>query len=143
MTEVLVTGTFNIVHPDHVALLEFASRYGKVVVGINGDAYVTKKYGDRAVPLYYRAYVLRSCKFVEDVVVFPEDEPSNLIRKLNPMVYVKGPDYRDIDIPEQGVCDELGVRVVYRTGPRRFSSSELLNLPSESLFAEIDYLDIF
>lgn len=143
MTEVLVTGTFNIVHADHVALLEYASQFGKVTVGINSDAYVSKKYGDQAVATYWRAYVLRSSKFVEDVVVFTEDEPSNLIRKLNPKFYVKGPDYREVAIPEQDVCDELGVRVLYRPGFRRFSSTELLNVPQESLFKTIDYLDEF
>lgn len=139
--EVLVTGTFNLVHAQHVQLLEFASRWGRVTVGINADPYVQRKYQDLAIPLVNRSYVLRSNRFVDDVVVFPEDEPSRLIRRLRPKYYVRGPDYRDVDLPEQPALDEVGCKLIIRPGKHEFSSTELAaSLPSGS-FAEIDVLD--
>ena len=59
--DVLVTGTFNVMHAGHVELLEFASRFGRVTVGLNADSYLYSKYGeDKTVPLLNRAYVLSS-----------------------------------------------------------------------------------
>ena len=126
MTEVLVTGTFNIVHAGHVRLLEFANRYGLVTVGINADSYVKKKYEERAVPLIDRSFVLRNNSFVHKVVVFREDDPSNLIRKLKPDFYIRGPDYRDVEISEQSALDEVQAKLIIQPCEKEYSSSFLL-----------------
>ena len=126
MTEVLVTGTFNIVHAGHVRLLEFANRYGLVTVGINADSYVKKKYGDKAVPLVDRSFVLRNNSFVHKVVVFREDNPSGLIRKLKPDFYIRGPDYRDTDLLEQSALDEVQTKVIIQPCEKEYSSTFLL-----------------
>ena len=110
-TVVLVTGTFNVVHAGHVRLLEFASRYGKVTVGINADQYLKSKYGDKAVPLVDRSYVLSSCKFVDEVIMFREDEPSELIMRLKPKVYIKGPDYSLEELPELKALKKIRCKV--------------------------------
>ena len=68
MKEVLVTGTFNLVHPGHIRLLEFASNYGRVTVGINADAFLKEKYGDAAIPLIDRSFVLQSIRYVDEVI---------------------------------------------------------------------------
>ena len=139
MVEVLVTGTFNIVHPDHVRLFEFANEWGAVTVGVNADPYLQKKYGDRAIPLMDRVYVLRSCRYVQSVVVFGEDEPSKLIRKLQPKVYVRGPDYRGVDLIEQPALDEVGARLIIRLGGREHSSSQLVDQLPTNIFSRLNF----
>jgi len=137
--EVLVTGTFNICHKEHIELFEYASNFGKVTVGINNDTYVKAKYGKLAIPLMDRAYVIKSCRFVDDVVVFEESEPSSLIKKLSPKYLVKGPDYRDVIIPETSICNELGVEILYRPGEKLLSSTALLSGGSNPLHLDLTF----
>lgn len=123
---VLVVGTFNITHAGHCRLLEYAAQFGKVTVGINSDDYLRKKYGDKAVPLVQRAYVLQCNKFVDRVIVFREDEPSSLIYKIRPDVYVKGPDYSNVVLPEEQALKDLSVKVLIHQAKKIQNSSDLV-----------------
>lgn len=117
-TEVLVTGSFNVLHSGHVRLLEFANTYGEVTVGINNDWYVRQKYGDAAVPLKNRAYMLKSNIYVKDVYVFNEPDPSRLIYKLKPRFFVRGPDYAGVELPESRALEDVGCTlVIYHAQP--------------------------
>lgn len=138
-TEVLVSGCFALCHAGHVQLLEFASKFGKVTVGINADNYLDKKYGDLAVPLMNRVYVLKHITFVDKVVVFSESDPSKLIRKLKPRYYIKGPDYRGVELPEASACLEVDTQIVIQPAEKIHDSSELLHKLSASAFSQIDF----
>ena len=137
-TEVLVTGTFNVMHAGHVRLLEFASRYGKVVVGINADSYLKNKYGDHAVPLVDRSYVLSSCKYVTDVVMFREDEPSNLILRLRPKYYIKGPDYSKGELVEMAAIQRAGAKLIIHPADKEYNSSDLVNVLPDTAFDKLN-----
>ena len=131
--EVLVTGTFNVLHPGHIRLLEFASRYGKVTVGINSDAYLRNKYGDKTISLIDRSYALKSIIYVDDVVTFWEDEPSALIKKLKPKYYIKGPDYSLETLPELPAIRDVGAFLIIHPSTKEYSASELAEtLPKTS-----------
>lgn len=138
--EVLVTGTFNIVHAGHVRLLEFASRYGKVTVGINADPYLKIKYGDLAVPLVDRSYVLKSIKYVDSVIIFREDTPESLVRKVRPRYYVKGPDYEltSESLPELEALQEVGAYPIVQPADKEYNSSELVKALQPSVFDKLD-----
>jgi len=133
-TEVLVTGTFNVLHAGHVRLLEFAANYGSVTVGINADSYLKKKYGDNAVSLVDRSYVLSSCKFVTNVVMFREDEPSKLIISLKPTYYIKGPDYSREELPELGALNIVRAKLIIHPAEKEYNSSELITTLPDSAF---------
>lgn len=122
---VLVSGTFNIIHPGHIELLQYASRYGELVVGINGDRYQRLKYGDKAMPADKRKMMLESIRFVDRVVIFDEDEPSELIRQVRPDYFVRGPDYSGVRLPEQDALDEAGAVLVIQPVEKIGSSSRL------------------
>lgn len=139
-TEVLVTGTFNIMHAGHVRLLEFAARYGKVTVGINADPYLKEKYGDKAVPLVNRSYVLNSCIYVDKVVVFTEKDPSNLILKTKPKIYIKGPDYCEDNLPEMSAIKRTGAKLIIHREGKEYNSSELVEVLPESAYKKISKL---
>ena len=42
--------------------------------------------------------MLESCKYVDKVIVFSENDPYNLIKKIKPDIIVKGGDYKKEDI---------------------------------------------
>lgn len=135
MAEVLVTGTFNIMHAGHVQLFEYASQYGKVTVGINADSYLHGKYGeDKTVPMLSRAYVVSSCRFVDEVVIFTQKDPSSLIRQLQPKYFVRGPDYSGTELPEQDALDEVGAQLIIQCAEKIHDASSLVEDVPQSTF---------
>jgi len=92
---VFTNGCFDILHPGHVDYLQRARDLGScLVVGLNSDASVRRLKG----PLrpvndeHSRAAVLSALACVDYVVVFEEDTPYELIKKVDPDVLVKGGD---------------------------------------------------
>lgn len=127
--EVLVTGTFNILHAGHIRLLEFANRFGKVTVGINSDDFLYKKYGkDNTVRSIDRAYVLKSNIYVDNVYVFSEENPGSLIKKLKPKFYIKGPDYKGVLIPEDKIINLLGIKKIIQPIEKEYNASDLVRV---------------
>ena len=99
-------GCFDLLHPGHIALLDFAHRAAdRLVVGLNSDASVRRLKGpNRPVQSEVaRATVLAAMGSVDAVVMFAEDEPLELIAQVAPDVLVKGADYQ----PDQVVGAEL------------------------------------
>lgn len=113
-------------HAGHCELIEFASQYGAVTVALNGDEACKRKYGDLAVPLINRAYVLGCNRFVDNVVFFNEDDPRELILKLRPKYFVRGPDYSGVPLIEQSALDEVGCKLVIHQTSKIFNSSKLM-----------------
>lgn len=139
MCRVLVTGTFNVFHAGHCQLLEYASGFGAVTVGINADEYLHSKYGkEKTVPLMNRAYVLRSLKFVDEVVVFTENEPSSLIRQLRPRYFVRGPDYSGVVLIEQAALDEVGAELIVHCSEKIHDASTLVESLPQQGFVPLD-----
>jgi rfaE bifunctional protein nucleotidyltransferase chain/domain len=137
MCEVLVTGTFNILHSGHIELLEFASRFGNVTVGLNADDYLYKKYGkEKTMNLMKRSQVIKSIKYVDQVVVFREDDPSDLILKLKPRYLVKGPDYADKNLVESEAIAKAKTKLIFCRERKQCSATELASLLDELLFKD-------
>lgn len=90
-------GCFDLLHVGHVLYLEEAKALGDVlVVGLNSDASVSRLKGPNR-PIqdeYTRAHVLAALQSVDMVVLFPEDDPYNLISMLKPDILVKGGDWK-------------------------------------------------
>lgn len=89
-------GCFDLLHPGHVSLLRQArAECDRLIVGLNSDSSVRRLKGaDRPVNNEVsRAIVLGSLESVDQIVVFDEDTPSDLIEAIKPDVYVKGADY--------------------------------------------------
>jgi D-beta-D-heptose 7-phosphate kinase/D-beta-D-heptose 1-phosphate adenosyltransferase len=94
---VLTNGCFDVIHAGHVAYLREAKTLGDVlVVGLNCDEQVRVQKGEGR-PLYgeaERAEILAELQCVSYVNVFDEPTAHELIRAVQPDVYVKGGDYR-------------------------------------------------
>ncbi len=104
-------GCFDILHPGHVKVLAQArAACDRLVVGLNSDASVTRLKGaGRPVQNQQaRAEVLAALEAVDLVVVFPEDTPAKLIRRVRPKVLVKGGDYAPGDVVGRDVVEAEG-----------------------------------
>lgn len=111
---VFTNGCFDILHPGHVDYLERARSMGEgLVVGLNSDASVRRLKGELR-PINdqaSRARVLAALQCVDYVVIFDEDTPLELIKKLRPDVLVKGGDWSVDRIVGREVVQEAGGEV--------------------------------
>jgi len=112
---VFTNGCFDILHAGHVRYLTEAKKQGDVlVIGLNSDESVRKLKGaGRPVnSAADRAEVLAGLRAVDHVVVFAEDTAEELVRQLQPDVYVKGGDYSLDRLPESEIVASYGGRTV-------------------------------
>ncbi|HTL52323.1 MAG TPA: D-glycero-beta-D-manno-heptose 1-phosphate adenylyltransferase, partial [Planctomycetota bacterium] len=109
-------GCFDIFHAGHVQTLQFARSQGDVlIVGINSDASVRRqgKAPDRPlVEEFARAMVLSSLACVDHVIIYDEDTPIPLLKKLKPHVLVKGGDYGKKQVVGWQLVEGYGGKVV-------------------------------
>ena len=99
MKNIFVNGTFDILHPGHVQLLNYAKSLGDTLtVGIDSDRRVKENKG-YARPVYNvgdRAYMLQNLKAVDYVVIFDSDEElERCIKTVKPDIMVVGSDWKD------------------------------------------------
>lgn len=112
---VFTNGCFDILHRGHVAYLNSAKALGDVlIVGINSDDSVRRLKGS-ARPinsLEDRVQVLSALSCIDHIVSFNADTPKDLIKAVQPDIYVKGGDYTRETLPETPIVDEMGGQVV-------------------------------
>jgi D-beta-D-heptose 7-phosphate kinase/D-beta-D-heptose 1-phosphate adenosyltransferase len=109
--KVFTNGCFDILHRGHVELLKFCKSLGCVTVGLNSDISVRQLKGELR-PVYNqqdRKFLLESLKYVDEVVLFDELTPYNLIKKQKPDIIVKGGDYAIEDV----VGNDLAKVIIY------------------------------
>jgi D-beta-D-heptose 7-phosphate kinase/D-beta-D-heptose 1-phosphate adenosyltransferase len=108
-------GCFDLIHPGHIALLERArSVCNRLIVGLNSDVSVRRLKGE-ARPVQdetARAIVLASLAMVDAVILFGEETPLDLIKKIRPDVLVKGADYRIDQIVGGDFVTSYGGRIL-------------------------------
>ena len=108
-------GCFDLLHRGHIRLLaEARAACDRLVVGLNSDASTTRLKGKgRPInPAEGRAEVLAALEAVDLVVVFEEDTPLELIKRVRPAVLVKGADYRREEVVGRDVVEAAGGDVI-------------------------------
>ena len=126
---VTTNGCFDLLHVGHLRLLREAKAMGDVlVVAINDDGSVRRFKGPARplVPAAERAELVAALEPVDYVVLFSEDTPEHALSVIRPAVHVKGGDYRVQDLPEAGVVEASGGRVVIVPLVPGHSTSELV-----------------
>jgi len=125
---VFTNGCFDILHPGHLHLLSQAADLGDIlIVGLNSDNSIQKLKGPERpfIPQQERALTLASLFFIDAVVIFDEDTPEFLIKKIQPNVLVKGADYEEKDIVGADFVKSYGGSVLRVDLLKEFSSSAL------------------
>jgi rfaE bifunctional protein nucleotidyltransferase chain/domain len=133
---VFTNGVFDLLHRGHVECLAEARRLGScLVVGVNADASARALNKGPGRPINTaddRAAVLAALECVSLVVVFDEPTPAALLNELRPQLYVKGGDYRLVNLAEARLVRQWGGRAVilgYRSG---CSTTRLIERARES-----------
>ena len=116
---VFTNGCFDLIHAGHVRYLREARNLGKtLVVGLNSDRSVAQikphQPGLPPRPIISqeeRAEVLASLKPVDAVVIFDQSTATELIKVLQPDIYVKGGDYSFDTLPESPTVFAYGGEV--------------------------------
>ena len=110
MKTIFVNGTFDILHPGHVQLLNYARSLGdSLIVAIDSDQRVRQLKGDNR-PINSeddRKLMLESLRSVDSVWIFNNDQELEDICRLYNPVMVKGSDYRGRTIIGQQYCKEI------------------------------------
>jgi D-beta-D-heptose 7-phosphate kinase/D-beta-D-heptose 1-phosphate adenosyltransferase len=131
MKTIFTNGCFDILHRMHVELLKFAKSQGdKLIVGLNSDSSVKRLKGQER-PIFHeddRKFLLESLGCVDEVILFDEDTPLELIKKIKPDYIVKGGDYK----PEDVVGNNISKIIIFNYNENYSTTKALLKLQNIS-----------
>ena len=124
--KIFVNGTFDVLHPGHLDLLNYAKSLGDfLLVAIDSDERVASKKGlDRPFnPQYHRQRLLENLKAVDEVVVFDSDiELIQTVKILRPDIMVVGSDYKDKTV----IGSKYAKQLRFYTRATHYSSTQVL-----------------
>lgn len=126
---VFTNGCFDILHRGHITYLNQAKSFGDIlIVGLNSDASVKRLKGpSRPInSLEDRAQVLAALSCVDHIVAFDGNTPHDLIRVIQPDIFVKGGDYTRATLPEASLVESLGGQVQILPYMENQSTSEII-----------------
>ena len=126
MITVFTNGCFDILHAGHIDYLEKSRALGnKLIVGLNSDQSVRKLKGlSRPINNQEdRKKMLEALCCVDEVIIFDEDSPYELISKLRPNILTKGGDYSIDKIRSRSLVEEV-VIIPYKEG---YSTTNIIN----------------
>ena len=127
---VFTNGCFDILHKGHLTYLNHARKLGNyLIVGLNSDVSVSNLKGsDRPINSQnFRSKQLLDLDAVDDVIIFNEDTPQNLINELQPNILVKGGDYKKNEIIGAREVEEKGGKVVILPLVPGYSTTKIIN----------------
>jgi D-beta-D-heptose 7-phosphate kinase/D-beta-D-heptose 1-phosphate adenosyltransferase len=136
MKIVICSGGFDPIHSGHIAYFRSAKRLGDtLVVGVNSDAWLTRKKGKPFMNFNERFEIVQSIKYVDYVMSFNDDDDSAIllidnVKKTWPqdeIIFANGGDRNTSNNREAEVKD---VTFVFGVGGshKMNSSSEILKL---------------
>ena len=121
MKKVVVNGTFDVIHPGHLALLNYAKSLGDfLIVAIDTDSRVRELKGPQRPinPQHERKLLLENLRAVDQVVLFnSSSELVDIIQQC--AIMVKGSDYRG-----KSIIGEANCQVMYFERINEYSSTK-------------------
>lgn len=128
---VMVSGGFDPVHVGHIRMIREAAQHGDVIVIANSDSWLHRKKGYVFMDFEKRSEILNALKgvIVVDSVDDSDGTVCEAIRRHAPTYFANGGDRGRTNTPEQDVCEELGVELLWGIGGdyKADASSNLVN----------------
>jgi len=127
---VMVSGGFDPVHAGHIRMIRDAANFGDVIVIANSDQWLFRKKGFVFMDFEARAEILNAIKGV--IMVDSVDDADGTVCKAiychKPTYFANGGDRGRSNTPEQSVCEDLGVELLWGIGgdKKLASSSDLV-----------------
>ena len=122
---IMVSGGFDPVHIGHIRMIVEASEHGDVIVVANSDDWLFRKKGFVFMEFGERAEILASIK--GEIKVSGVDDSDNTvceaIHRLKPDYFANGGDRGRNNTPEQTLCDEIGVEMLWGIGGENKANS--------------------
>ena len=151
---IIMSGGFDPIHKGHMRMFREASNLGhQVIVGLNSDAWLTRKKKKPFMKFYERKEILEGIKYISSVVKFDDkdDTARSLIHQVrstynggmfnhdwegkNPtgrndykIYFANGGDRATSEVPESAVCRKYNIKMVDGLGNKIRSSSSLTGL---------------
>lgn len=131
----ILSGGFNPVHKGHIRLFKAAKNMAyKVIVGLNSDSWMVRKYGKTFMNYAERAEIISAIKYVDDVIPFNDDDETAIdllirVQRLYPscsIAFGNGGDRTIKNTPENGFCDAYKIDMVFGLGGEKVQSSSKL-----------------
>ena len=121
-TVVYTSGTFDMLHYNHIKMLEYARSLGDIlIVGVNTDELVVSYKTVPIIPFEERIALMKALKYPDIVIPQHSLDHTDKVKKLNFDVFVVGDDWTG----KFDYLKEQGVSVVYFPYGKGVSSSEL------------------
>ena len=127
-------GVFDLLHIGHLKHFKSAKKYGDIlIVSVTPDKFIQKGFGRPYFKSEQRMESLASIEVIDFVILNKSVNAIDIINKIKPNYYVKGPDYKNFkdDVTGQIKKEELAVKknggkLVF-TEDHTYSSSSILN----------------
>ncbi len=132
---VVASGYFNPLHVGHLEYLTMARSLGDhLIVIVNTDVQVGLKGAKPFMNERDRLALVRALDCVDFALLAADDDGSvcRTLELLRPHIFAKGGDRYWGNIPENAVCERLGIEIVDGLGAKIRSSSELIRNVAES-----------
>ena len=131
---ILCHGVFDLLHIGHINHFKEAKNLGDIlIVTLTPDIYVNKGPGRPAFNEKLRLQAIAALSIVDYVSLNNTVTATNIIKKIKPNIFCKGPDYKNHKDDVSGQIKEeikaikkVGGKIVY-TKSETFSSSKLIN----------------
>ena len=126
---IMVSGGFDPIHVGHIRMIQEAAKYGSVMIVLNSDEWLIRKKGFMFMKWEERAEICASIKGVISVHRVNDEDNTvcDTIKKLKPTYFANGGDRKPYNTPEQELCNDLGVEMIWKVGGdyKANSSSDL------------------
>lgn len=136
---VFTSGYFDILHTGHIEFLEEARKRGDIlIVGVNTDESMRRLKGETfpVNPAASRMKILSALKIVDYVIGFSDDTAENIIKKIQPDLFVKGGTYTRSSLLETEAVENAGgkVEILPYYVPRTISHDQGRTIPDYALY---------
>jgi D-beta-D-heptose 7-phosphate kinase/D-beta-D-heptose 1-phosphate adenosyltransferase len=137
MKIVLITGGFDPLHSGHITYIQaarkLAGKTGKLIVGVNSDAWLKSKKDYVVLDVDQRADIIENITGVDSVIEFDDSDGTAIdaieqVKKMHPkddIIFANGGDRTKDNIPEMKI---KGVTFKFGVGGREkvYSSSDII-----------------
>ena len=121
--KVIITGKFNIIHPGHLRILEFAKNISeKLIVGVLSDKLARD---DAFIKDKIRLLNIKSIKLIDEAHLI-RNSIEHFIQATKPDAVIKGFEYKNKFNIEKKILDKIGSKLIFSSGTANLSSADLL-----------------